>query len=99
MSSFNDLAEGYKDLAERYSSNGLFGFSGIPIVVTDHYKQRRTHKKKRINKKWAKRYGIVRCGMPLEDGRVLVFDGKLYMNQATFYKIRYAVDDLNTGVE
>ena len=89
----------FKDLAERYSSNGLFGFSGMPIVVTDRYKQRRTHKKKRINKKWAKCYGFVRCGMPLEDGRILVFDGKLYMNQATFYKIRYAVDDLNTGVE
>lgn len=73
----------FKDLAERYSSNGLFGFSGIPIVVTDRYKQRRTHKKKRINKKWAKRYGIVRCGMPLEDGQILELNGKLYMNQNT----------------
>jgi hypothetical protein len=69
------------------------GFAtGIPIIITDRYKQRRTHKKKRINKKYAKKYGFVKCGLPLEDGKVYNIDGKLYMNQATFYKIRYAVD-------
>ena len=33
-------------------------YTGIPIIVVpDSKKQNRTHRKKRINKKWAKRYG------------------------------------------
>lgn len=65
---------------------------GIPIVITDNYKQRRKHKKKRINKKWAKKYGFVKCGLPLEDGKTYLIDGRMYMNQNTFNKIRYAVN-------
>ena len=35
---------------------------GYKILITEHITkdvQRRTHKKKRINKKWLKRYGVV----------------------------------------
>lgn len=41
------------------TNNGIFAnYTGIPIIVVpDSKKQNRTHKKKRINKKWAKRYG------------------------------------------
>ena len=40
-------------------NNGIWSaFAGIPIIVVpDSKKQNKTHKKKRINKKWAKRYG------------------------------------------
>ena len=33
-------------------------YTGIPIIVVpDIKRQNRTHKKKRINKKWGKKYG------------------------------------------
>ena len=40
-------------------NNDMFAnYSGIPIIVVpDSKRQNRTHKKKRINKKLAKRYG------------------------------------------
>lgn len=65
---------------------------GIPIIITDSYKQRRKHKKKRINKKYAKKFGCVKCGLPLDDGKIYKVDGKLYMNQATYNRSMYTVD-------
>lgn len=57
--------------------------SGMPIVITPGCKtQNRTHKKKRINKKWAKRYGYTYYEV-LEDGKVLQVGNVLYMNQRT----------------
>lgn len=64
----------------------------IPIIITDSYKQRRKHKKKRINKKYAKKFGYVKCGLPLDDGKIYKVDGKLYMNQATYNRLMYTVD-------
>lgn len=62
--------------------NGLM--SGIPIIVLPPVKkQRRTHKKKRINKKWAKRYGYIHYST-IKDGETLMMDGKMYMNQTTY---------------
>ena len=41
--------------------NFNFNYDGVPIIITNAITktvQARTHKKKRINKKWAKRYGF-----------------------------------------
>lgn len=58
-------------------------FNGMPIVITPGSKiQNRTHKKKRINKKWAKRYGYTDSNV-LEDGKIIQFGNMLYMNQKT----------------
>lgn len=67
--------------------NGLY-----IIVVPDSLRQNRTHKRKRINKKWAKRYGFSRYNT-LEDGKVVqsVLDKTLYMNPRTY-------DDLQVGL-
>ena len=65
---------------------------GIPIVITDNYKQRRKHKKKRINKKYAKKYGYKHCGLPIPDGKIYEFAGKLYMNRATYLQLTYSID-------
>ncbi len=65
---------------------------GTPMIITDCYKQRRKHKKKRINKKYAKKYGYVKRDLPIEDGKVYKCDGKLYMTQATYNKLMYTVD-------
>lgn len=57
--------------------------SGMPIVITPSSKtQNRTHKKKRINKKWAKRYGYTYHEV-IEDGKIIQFGSMLYMNQKT----------------
>lgn len=58
-------------------------FNGMPIVITPGSKiQNRTHKKKRINKKWAKRYGYTDSNV-LEDGKIIQFGNMLCMNQKT----------------
>ena len=59
-------------------------FNGMPVVITPGSKmQNRTHKKKRINKKWAKRYGYTDSNV-LEDGKILIYNkNTLYMNQKT----------------
>lgn len=59
-------------------------FNGMPIVITPGSKiQNRTHKKKRINKKWAKRYGYTYHEV-IEDGKILIYnENTLYMNQKT----------------
>ena len=52
-----------------------------PYFITG-YEQRRTHRKKRINKKWAKIYG----DKPVYDTQhAYLIDGKVYMSPA-FYK-------------
>ena len=65
---------------------GLRSFSGANIIVVpDNLRQNRTHKRKRINKKWAKRYGFSRYNV-LEDGKIIqsVLDKTLYMNPRTY---------------
>ena len=64
----------------------LRSFSGANIIVVpDRLQQNRTHKRKRINKKWAKRYGFSRYNT-LEDGKIVqsVLDKTLYMNPRTY---------------
>ena len=58
--------------------------NGMPVVITPGSKmQNRTHKKKRINKKWAKRYGYTYHEV-IEDGKILICnENTLYMNQKT----------------
>ena len=68
----------------------LRSFSGANIIVVpDNLRQNRTHKRKRINKKWAKRYGFSRYNT-LEDGKIVqsVFDKTLYMNPRTYNDLR-----------
>ena len=69
---------------------GIYGtYTGIPIIVTDKIKQKRTHRKKRINKKWAKIYGFIENNYPyIEDDKAIMFKGKIYMNGKTFLKLK-----------
>ena len=70
-------------------NNGVFSkYTGIPIIVVpDCKRQNRTHKKKRINKKWAKRYGYTLYNS-IEDEKVITMNGTMYMNPRTYYKIQ-----------
>ncbi len=76
-------------------NNGIFAkYTGIPIIVVpDNKKQNRTHKKKRINKKWAKRYGYTIYNF-IEDEKVITMNGTMYMNPRTYYKIQGLVGKL-----
>lgn len=57
--------------------------NGMSIqIVPTHKVQIRTHRKKRINKKWAKRYGF-RVYDILEDGKIIMIGGIMYMNRKT----------------
>lgn len=63
-------------------------YTGIPIIIEPTLrKQNRTHKKKRINKKWAKRYGFTEFNH-IEDDKYIYFKGELHMNEKTFIKLK-----------
>ena len=53
--------------------------------------QVRKHKKKRINKKWAKRYGFT-ISETLKDGETYMMDGKLHMNQHTYTQLKTSIE-------
>ena len=70
-------------------NNGIFAkYTRIPIIVVpDSKKQNRTHKKKRINKKWAKRYGHTTSNS-IEDEKVIMMNGSMYVNPRAYYKLK-----------
>ena len=56
-------------------------YNSIPIVVTDAITKKvrsRTHRKKRIDKKWLKRYGYKYV---TDHSKTLLVNGTLYMSQ------------------
>lgn len=71
----------------------MWGFYDIPKyiikIVQEHDEgdQVRKHKKKRINKKWLKRYG--RYGkQKLDKDQVILVDGIVYMSRPHFKKLK-----------
>lgn len=70
-------------------NNEIFAkYTGIPIIVVpDSKKQNRTHRKKRINKKWAKRYGYTTYNF-IEDDKVIMMNGRICVNPRTYYKLK-----------
>lgn len=70
-------------------NNGICSaFAGIPIIVVpDSKKQNKMHKKKRINKKWDKRYGYTTYNL-IEDEKVITMNESMYMNPRTYYKLK-----------
>ena len=57
---------------------------GMPIIITTRFHQNRKHRKKRINKKWKKRYGVSEYNL-IPEGQVIVHDGTMYMSRKDFY--------------
>lgn len=58
-------------------------FNGIPIYIATKRFQRRKHRKKRINKKWAKRYGFDEINY-MPHGQAVMIDGVLWMTYRDF---------------
>lgn len=61
--------------------------SGLPIVITTKTVQRRKHHKKRINKKWLKRYGCWEFEMLPPDISAAIIEGTLYMKKSAFEEL------------
>lgn len=65
--------------------------TGRPVFIATKEKQVRKHRKKRINKKWRKRYGLIEVDM-MPDGKVMMIDGKLWMTKKTFQELKKALN-------
>lgn len=64
-----------------YRSNN--SVSAVEIIITTKRTQNKKHKKKRINKKWAKRYGYTEYEIQ-EKGKFIFKDGYVYMTRSDF---------------
>ena len=67
---------------------------GTPIIIVPTRKiQNRTHKKKRINKKWTKRYGFTLYKSIIGDNDMFMLDNKLYMGYKAYEKLKESVNE------
>ena len=70
-------------------------YNGVPIIITNAITktvQARTHKKKRINKKWLKRYDYKEIQ---NENKTYMIDGKLYMTQRCYNKMKKILEKEN----
>lgn len=70
---------------------------GMEIIITEYLTkdiQRRTHKKRRINKKWLKRYGY-KC-VPDND-KMIVFNNKLFMTKGAYEKVKKGIKSIDAN--
>ena len=61
---------------------------GMEIFITEWITkdiQRRKHKKRRINKKWLKRYGY-KCVS--DNDKIIVFNNKLFMTKGAYERVK-----------
>ena len=58
-------------------------YFGHPIYIATKEFQRRKHHKKRINKKWRKRYGTYEINM-MPQGEIVLIDGAIWMTKRTY---------------
>lgn len=61
--------------------------TGYPIYIATKEIQRRKHHKKRINKKWKKKYGFIELNS-MPHGSVIMTDKGVWMTKKTFEQIR-----------
>ena len=67
------------------------GYKLIETTVFTKKVQNRTHKKKRINKKWMKKYGFKEVP---DYGKVVVAMGCIFAHPKTIAKIKYCIDKM-----
>lgn len=59
-----------------------------PIYIATKEIQRRKHHKKRINKKWRKRYGTIELNSMPHGEIVMMDNGVIWMTKRTFESLR-----------
>lgn len=62
--------------------------TGYPIYIATKEWQKRKHHKKRINKKWLKRYGTYELNMMPHNEIVMMDDGVIWMTKKTFEQFK-----------
>ena len=60
---------------------------GYHVYIATKEVQRRKHHKKRINKKWRKRYGMIELNS-IPHGEVLIIGDTLWMTRRKYLKLR-----------
>lgn len=75
-------------------NNNIPFYSGHPIFIATKEWQRRKHRKKRINKKWLKRYGCYELNMMPHNQVMMMDDGTIWMTKQTYEKI---ISELKVG--
>ena len=66
--------------------------TGYSIYIATKEIQRRKHHKKRINKKWRKRYGVIEHNL-MPHGEVVMMDnGVIWMTKRTFESLKKFID-------
>ena len=70
-------------------------YAGMPVIIIPSKRQRRTHKKKRINKKWLKRYGYIYYSNGIEDNQTFTFNGCLYMDKNSYLMLKRTLEKEN----
>ncbi len=60
---------------------------GIPIYIATQSHQIRKHRKKRINKKWFKKYGCHEIDL-IPNGEVVMDNGAIWMNKKTWEQLK-----------
>ena len=78
-----------KDVRD-YLIGQIYGFRLIETNAITKEVQRRTHRKKRINKKWLKRYGYKTVP---DHGRVLMMGNQIFATPKTIRKLIEGVKD------
>ena len=77
-----------------YQYNYINGFKVITIP-NPKLIQKRKHKKRRINKKWAKKYGYYKSSLPTVDDKIYMLPDKtLIMNENTYLKLKENIEDI-----
>lgn len=66
-------------------------YMGYTVHIATKEYQRRRHHKKRINKKWLKRYGVIEINM-MPDGQVIKINNELLMTKKTFQDLKMALN-------
>lgn len=66
-------------------------FTGYTVRIATKEYQRRRHHKKRINKKWRKKYGLIEVNL-MPDGQVIKLNDELWMTKKTFQEVKKALD-------
>ena len=70
----------------------LLSYFGMRIIVQWEHEigdQKRKHKKKRINKKWLKRYGVwEKWEGACPKGQVIYVDGTLYVSRQMYIRMK-----------
>lgn len=61
--------------------------NGYPVHIATRKYQKKKHHKRRINKKWQKRYGFREYDL-MPQGQVLLINGTLYMTEKTFIELK-----------